>query len=82
MFKFLFLFIAFFALIGLVFGVSVVRLIFGGFSGGKKQQKTTQANQRRQAEQKVRSKQYQTKQSPKVITPKEGEYIDFEEVKD
>jgi hypothetical protein len=71
MLKFLLLIISFFGLMVLLFGFSVIRLIFGGLLGGKKKQKTAQND-----------KQSQAKQSKKVITPEEGEYIDFEEIKD
>jgi hypothetical protein len=71
MFKLLLPIISFFGLMVLLFGFSVIRLLFGGLIGGKKKQKTAQNN-----------RQSQSKQSKKVITPEEGEYIDFEEIKD
>jgi Plant ATP synthase F0. len=83
MFKLLFFIILFGGLMVLLFGFSVIRLLFSGLIGGRKKQNTTQNHRKTQSQSKQsQSRQSQTKQSKKVITPEEGEYIDFEEIKD
>lgn len=76
MFKFIVLVIAFAGFLILLFGVSVFSLIFNALFGGKK---------KRESEKRPQQNSYQPSQTPKnkkVITPEEGEYIDFEEIKD
>jgi len=83
MFKLLLFFILFGVFMVLLFGFSIFRLLFGGLFGGQKKQNATQNHRRTQSQSKQsKSRQSQTKQSKKVITPEEGEYIDFEEIKD
>jgi hypothetical protein len=75
-----FLLIAFLLFLFFIFmlGFSALRMIFGGLFGlrskpddrSKNQQKTKQSGKKTPP------------QSKKIITPDEGEYIDFEEIKD
>lgn len=73
--KFILLIILFLFLMGVFFGFSVFRFLFGGRPASK---------QNRQSQ--SRSKQNQTsstsKQTKKIIGRDEGEYVDFEEIKD
>lgn len=77
MIKFILLVISFFVFIVLLFGTSVFGLLFSAFRGGKRNQNAKKANSRQD-----QSRTSQTKPPQKIITPDEGEYIDFEEIKD
>ena len=69
------LFIAFTLLFGLSFLRMVLRAIFGINSNTRR----TSSNQQKA---KQTSKQTSTPHAKKIITREEGEYIDFEEIKD
>jgi len=79
MFKFFILTIATFCLLGFLFGFSVLRMMFRAIFGIKndtrkfssKQQKSNNTNN-----------QKNTSSNKKVFSRDEGEYVDYEEVKD
>jgi membrane protein YqaA with SNARE-associated domain len=75
MFKAILLILLFFVFIGGLFGFSMGRFLFGSSTRNRQfQQKNRQTQQKK--------KQNQTKPIKKIIQKDEGEYIDFEEVKD
>ena len=80
MFKLLIFIIALFGLMVLLFGFSVFRMLFGALLGGKKKQRSGRNTQQRA--QRNQSQSNKANNAPKIITPDEGEYVDFEEVKD
>jgi hypothetical protein len=61
-----------------LFGFSILRFIFGGLFGIRQNQKRT--NQQNQNKEQTR--QQSKSGTKKIINPNEGEYIDYEEVKD
>ena len=71
MFKILGFIILFILLIGTFFGYSVFRFLFGGRPAPKQNQ------QKRQNQPSSKPKQ-----SKKIFSRDEGEYVDFEEIKD
>jgi len=80
MFKFLILVICLFFLFGFLFGFSVLRLLFKSIFGIQSAPQKPSSNQ-----QKTKQSSRQTKTPPsakKIITRDEGEYVDFEEIKD
>ncbi len=79
MFKFFITLFLVFLLFIFVFGFSVIRFFFQAFLGrpSKKQP------QSQQAKQSTNSQQSRSNPAPKkIITKDEGEYVDYEEVKD
>jgi hypothetical protein len=60
---------------GTFFGFSVFRFLFGGRPASKR----TQQSQNRSKQNQSSSK---SKQKKKIINSDEGEYVDFEEIKD
>jgi cell division protein FtsI/penicillin-binding protein 2 len=71
--KFLLIIILFFVFIGVLFGFSIFRFLFGRlFVQSHKQQQQTRNRQNKT----------QPKKQKKIIDSNEGEYIDYEEVKD
>lgn len=80
MFKFLFISFLLFLFFIFLFGFSVVRFFFQAFLGRpSRKQPQSQSNRN--------TKQSQSQQQPappvkKIITREEGEYVDYEEVKD
>jgi hypothetical protein len=77
MFKAILLILLFFVFIGSLFGFSVGRFLFGSSSRNRQFQQKT-----RQTQQKKNQTQPKPKPIKKIIQKDEGEYIDFEEVKD
>lgn len=75
-FKFLIFVILFILFIGVFFGFSIFRLIFGSSSRNGKSAQNTRSEQRGS------QSTAKTKSSQKIISKDEGEYIDFEEIKD
>jgi hypothetical protein len=80
--KFLFILFLLFVLFVFIFGFSILRMLFKGIFGipPSKSSNSSSQNQRRKAN--SSTKQTQTKATQKIITRDEGEYVDFEEVKD
>jgi hypothetical protein len=74
MFKILLVIIFAFIFIGGLFGFSVSRLLFGR----PKQSQNSQRKTTRQAQ----SDKSANSKTKKIITKDEGEYVDFEEIKD
>ncbi|MDR1632763.1 MAG: DUF4834 family protein [Dysgonamonadaceae bacterium] len=73
--KFILFIILFLFLIGAFFGFSVFRFLFGGRptpKQGRQFQNRTKQNQ----------SSSKSKQAKKIISRDEGEYVDFEEIKD
>jgi len=63
----------------LAFGFSFLRMFFGAIFGTRpKQQKATSSQQKK----KQASKQSNNSSTPKIFKREEGEYVEFEEVKD
>jgi len=80
MFKFLFIVFLVFILFVFIFGFSIVRLLFKGLFGTRPKQ-TQQAHNRGRKKQTQQSKP--TQPTPKkIIDSDEGEYVDYEEIKD
>ncbi|MDR0794903.1 MAG: DUF4834 family protein [Tannerella sp.] len=77
---FLIIFLIGFMLVSLL-GFSVLRS-FRDFFFGSPKSKQRQASQSRQGGQTKSSSNRQPPPRKKVITPEEGEYVDYEEVKD
>jgi hypothetical protein len=78
MLKFFGIIALFFIFIGLMFGFSIFRFFFKRMYGTSKQS-------RKQTNASTRDKQKQSQNQPKkkkIIEPSEGEYVDYEEVKD
>jgi hypothetical protein len=75
MFKILLFIILFFILIGGLFGFSFSRFIFGGPSQTRRPQAQNSQSKKKQT-------QSEPKKSKKIINPDEGEYVDYEEIKD
>ncbi|MDR2057680.1 MAG: DUF4834 family protein [Dysgonamonadaceae bacterium] len=73
--KFLLFIVFFFILIGILFGFSLFRFLFGGLFRPPKQNKQRVNHQ-------TRNRQNPSKKQKKLIDSNEGEYIDYEEVKD
>ena len=69
------LFIAF----TLLFGFSFLRMVFKVIFGTNSNSRNTSSNQQKA---KQTSKRANTPPAKKIITREEGEYIDFEEIKD
>ena len=79
MFKFLLIAFLFFLFLIVLFGFSIIRFLFRGFGGSSRRQ--TQSS--RQSSRNTRSQQPQSNPTPqKIITKDEGEYVDYEEIKD
>jgi len=80
MFKFLIITFLFFLFIIFLFGFSIIRFFLQVFFG-RSSKKQTQSS--RQSNRNTKSQQYQSNPAPKkIITKDEGEYVDYEEVKD
>jgi ribosomal protein L23 len=80
MFKFLFLVFLFIVLFVFLFGFSILRMIFKALFGVRPTPRNTSSEQQKA---KRTKKQRNTTHTPKkIITPDEGEYIDFEEIKE
>ncbi|MDR1436504.1 MAG: DUF4834 family protein [Candidatus Symbiothrix sp.] len=71
--KFLLIIILFFVFIGFLFGFSIFRFLFGRLSGPAFKQNRQPREKQPQA---------QSKKQKKIIDSNEGEYVDYEEVKD
>lgn len=78
MFKFLFIIFLFIVFLGLLLGFSVIRtlrfLLFGSNSRPQPQAK--------QKEQKAKKEEPQIKITRKVFNSEDGEYVDYEEIKE
>lgn len=79
MFKFFILSFLFFIFFIFLFGFSVVRFFFQAFLG-RPSKKQTQSQ--RNTKSKQQSRPEPTPAPKKIITRDEGEYVDYEEVKD
>ncbi|MDR0681339.1 MAG: DUF4834 family protein [Dysgonamonadaceae bacterium] len=67
-----------FILFVFLFGFSILRFIFGGLLGIKQNQKRTNQQNRDKEQTRQKSKSG----GKKIINSNEGEYIDYEEIKD
>jgi hypothetical protein len=76
--KFLFITFLLFVLFVFLFGFSVLRMLFNGLFGTKPKSGNHAQNQQRANQ----DRQPQPKKAKKIIEPDEGEYVDFEEIKD
>jgi hypothetical protein len=74
--KFLLILVLFFIFIGLLTGFSIFRFLFGGLFRPDRQR----ANKQTHKQQNPTS--HTSKRQKKIIDSNEGEYIDYEEVKD
>jgi len=80
MFKIFIFLVGFIFLIGFLFGFSVLRMFFRAIFGIQQPQPKSSSNQQKA---KQTTKQTTTQSSvKKIISRDEGEYVDFEEVKD
>jgi hypothetical protein len=75
--KFLFIIILFFIFIGMLFGFSIFRFLFRGLNPTLNQQRSN-----KQTRNKQNKAQNQSKNQKKIIDSNEGEYVDYEEIKD
>ena len=87
MFKFLFVVFGFFLLLMALLGFSVFRtfkrILFGSGNTGKQQQTRHAEEQRKRKKQQTTQQTYtQQPSKKKIIAKDEGEYVDYEEVKD
>jgi lipopolysaccharide export LptBFGC system permease protein LptF len=73
--KFILLIILFLFLMGAFFGFSVFRFIFGGRPAPRQSRQSQSRSKQNQASSK-------SKQAKKIISRDEGEYVDYEEIKD
>jgi cytoskeletal protein RodZ len=80
MFKFLFTIFLVFVLFVFIFGFSILRLLFGGLFGTRPKQNQTKTNQQTQS--KTQTRQSSPSPQKKIIDSNEGEYVEYEEVKD
>ncbi|MCL1937551.1 MAG: DUF4834 family protein [Candidatus Azobacteroides sp.] len=81
MIKILFTIFLVFILLVFLFGFSVLRALFGGLFGTKPQSNRPKAEQQK-AEAKTRTQQTSPFIQKKIIDPNEGEYVEYEEIKD
>ena len=79
MFKIFVFLILFVFLIGLLFGFSILRVLFRAIFGVRPKPQTKSSNQQKK---KQTNKQQNASTVKKIFTREEGEYVDFEEVKD
>lgn len=73
--KFILLIILFLFLMGAFFGFSVFRFLFGGRPAPGQNRQSQNQSKKNQSSSK-------SKQTKKIISHDEGEYVDFEEIKD
>ncbi|MDR2622342.1 MAG: DUF4834 family protein [Dysgonamonadaceae bacterium] len=73
--KFILLIILFLFLMGTFFGFSIFRFLFGGRPASKQTQQSQNKSKQNQSSSK-------SKQKKKIISHDEGEYVDFEEIKE
>jgi hypothetical protein len=81
MFRFLILVLLIFVGLVFLFGFSILRLLFGGLFGkrpGQNQQQTGQRNQNSNTQQ---NQQTSPSSEKKIFTSDDGEYVDYEEIK-
>jgi hypothetical protein len=76
--KFLFTIFLVFVLFVFLFGFSILRFLFGGLFGLKQNQKKTS----RPSQKEEHNRQESKSGTKKIINPNEGEYVDYEEIKD
>jgi len=79
MFKFLVYLIGLFFLFGFLFGFSVLRMMFKSIFGIQSSSRKSSSNQRKT---KQPPKQTNATSTKKIFARDEGEYVDYEEVKD
>jgi flagellar biosynthesis component FlhA len=86
MFKFLFVIFGFFLLLMALLGFSVFRvfkrILFGSGDTTKQQQARHAEEQRRRNKQQTTQQTHTKTTKKKIISKDEGEYVDYEEVKD
>ena len=80
--KFLFIIFLLFVFLVFIFGFSIIRLLFGGLFGTRPQQSASKSQSKNQTKTNQTNNQKKSNPTKKIITPDEGEYIDFEEIKD
>jgi hypothetical protein len=76
--KFLFILFLVFVFFVFLFGFSILRFLFGGLFGLRQNQKKTSRPTQKEEHNRQKSKPA----AKKIINPSEGEYIDYEEIKD
>jgi Sec-independent protein translocase protein TatA len=76
--KFLITIFLVFILFVFLFGFSILRFLFGGLFGTVQNQR--KAN--RQSQNKKQTQQKSKSNTKKIFNPNEGEYIDYEEIKE
>ncbi len=79
MFKFLILAFLFFIFMIFLFGFSLIRILFQAFLGRPMQKKQPQSKSQRNT---TTQSDYSPSKPKKIITQDEGEYIDYEEIKE
>jgi hypothetical protein len=79
MFRFIIIIILIIFFLGFLFGFSVLRTFFRAIFGSAPKPRSTSSNQQKK---KQTNKQQNTSNVKKIFTREEGEYVDFEEIKD
>ena len=81
MIKFLFTIFLVFVLFVFLFGFSVLRMLFGGLFGTRPRPNRPKMEQQ-QSQAKTRTQANSPFIQKKIIDPNEGEYVEYEEIKD
>jgi len=81
MFRFLFILLGLFFLFGFLFGFSVLRMFFRAIFGIQQPQPRKSSSNQQKAKQTTKQTNAQSP-TKKIISRDEGEYVDFEEIKD
>jgi len=82
MIKFLFTIFLVFVLLVFLFGFSILRLLFGGLFGTRPRPNQQQKTEPQQTQSKARTQKTSPSLQKKMIDPNEGEYVEYEEIKD
>ena len=80
MFRFLFILLGLFFLFGFLFGFSVLRMFFRAIFGVQSEPRKSSSNQQKAKQ--APKKSSTPSPTKKIISRDEGEYIDYEEIKD
>ena len=80
MFRFFIIAFLFFVFLILIFGFSVIRMLFRGIFGTRPNSSRNTSSSQQKSKQNTNKTNVSTPK--KIITRDEGEYVDFEEVKD
>ena len=86
MFKFLFIIFGFFLLLMALLGFSVIRtfkrILFGGNDSTKQKQYKTESNRKQKTQSTTTTQSGNVPTKKKIIAKDEGEYVEYEEIKD